>query len=147
MANPKGPERVNEMVELLKRWQHLERQAMSDTAEILEQTQNPLIRIIMEIILHDSHMHHRVEQFLIEALTTKDVAVSREDVAEIWEKIEAHDKHERETIELAAALKKKAWSPIHKQILDYLLTDESKHDTLLAQLNELKKGMSRASGG
>ncbi|OGO09675.1 MAG: hypothetical protein A2Y61_06690 [Chloroflexi bacterium RBG_13_60_13] len=147
MANPKGPKRVNEMVELLRRWQRLERQAMSDTAEILEQTQNPLIRMIMEIILHDSHMHHRVQQFLIESLTTKDVAVSREDVAEIWEKIEAHDKHERQTIELAAALKEKAWSPVHKQLLGYLLTDESKHDTLLDQLNEFKKGMSRASGG
>ncbi len=120
---------------------------MSDTAEILERTQSPLIRIIMEIIQHDSHMHHRVQRFLIESLTTKDVAVSREDVAEIWEKIEAHDKHERQTIELATKLKEKAWSPVHKQLLGYLLTDESKHDTLLAQLNEIKKDMSRASGG
>jgi hypothetical protein len=147
MANPKGPERVNEMVELLRQWQRLERQAMSDTAEILEQTQNPLIRIIMEIILHDSHMHHHVQQFLIESLTTKDVPVSREDVAEIWEKIEAHDKQERKTIELATELKEKAWSPVHKQLLGYLLTDESKHDSLLVQLNEIKRDMGRASGG
>jgi hypothetical protein len=147
MANPKGPERVNEMVELLRQWQRLERQAMSDTAEILEQTQNPLIRIIMEIILHDSHMHHHVQQFLIESLTTKDVAVSREDVAEIWEKIEAHDRQERRTIELATQLKEKAWSPVHKQLLGYLLTDEAKHDSLLVQLNEIKKDMNRASGG
>jgi hypothetical protein len=147
MAKPKGPERVAEMVEVLRQWQGLERQAMSTTAEILAQTQNPLIRIIMEIILHDSHMHHHVQQFLIESLTEKDVAVSREEVAEIWEKIEAHDRMERETIALATELKEKAWSPVHKQLLGYLLTDEAKHDSLLVQLNEIKKGMDRASGG
>jgi len=147
MADPKSPERAKEMVEVLRRWQSLDRQTMSTTGEILEQTQSPLIRIIMGIIRHDSLMHHRVQQFLIESLTLKDVAVSREDVAEIWEKIEAHDKMERTTIELATQLKEKAWSPVHKQLLSYLLTDESKHDSLLVQLNEIKKDMSRASGG
>lgn len=147
MGKPKGPERAAQMVEVLRRWQGLERETMSATAEILEQAQNPLIRIIMEIILHDSHMHHRVQQFLIQSLTEKDVAVSREEVAEIWEKIEAHDEMERKTIALATELKNKAWSPVHKQLLGYLLTDEAKHDSLLVQLNEMKKDMSRASGG
>ena len=147
MAKPKGPERVAEMVKVLRTWQRLERQSMSTTAEIIEQTKNPLIRIIMEIILHDSHMHHRVQQFLIQSLTEKEVAVSREEVAKIWEKIEAHDEMERKTIALATELKKKAWSPVHKQLLGYLLTDEAKHDSLLVQLNEIKKDMSRASGG
>ena len=55
----------------------------------------------------------------------------REDVAKTWEKIEAHDRQERNTIELAAELKEKAWSPVHKQLLGYLLTDEVKHDSLL----------------
>jgi len=147
MANSKGPERVDEMVELLREWQGLERQAAITTAEIFERTENPLIRIIMEIIRHDSLMHHRVQQFLIDSLTTKDVAVSREDLAEIWKRIETHDKMERKTIELARELRERAWSPVHKQLLDYLLTDESKHDSLLVQLSELKKGMDRASGG
>jgi hypothetical protein len=80
-------------------------------------------------------------------VTQKDVALTREDVAKIWEKIEAHDKVEKRTIELAQELRKEAWSPVHKQLLDYLFTDESKHDSLLEGLEEIKKGMSRASGG
>ncbi len=147
MGKTKGPERAQEMVDVLKRWQGLERQAMSDTAEIIEETKSPLVTIIMEIIRHDSLMHHRVQQFLIDTLTTTNVAVSREDVATIWEKIEAHDKVEKQTIEMAKELREKAWSPIHKQLLDYLFTDESKHDSLLVQLDEVKKGMSQASGG
>ena len=146
MAKETGPERVENMVSVLRDWQALERAAMNDTAEILQGTSNPLIRAIMEIIRHDSLMHHRIQQFLIDALTREAITVSREDVAEIWEQIEEHDKAEKKTIELAHELKDKAWDPVHKILLQYLLTDEQKHDTILEQLGEVKKGMTRASG-
>jgi hypothetical protein len=135
------------MVEVLRQWQGIERQAINEMAEIQEETRNPLIRLIMEIIRHDSLMHHRVQQFLIDSVTQGDVPLSREDLAEIWDRIEAHDKVEKKTIDLAKQLRADAWSPVHKQLLDYLLTDESKHDTLLEQLEQVKQGMSRASGG
>jgi hypothetical protein len=147
MAAKQGSNRVEEMVGVLRQWQGIEREAINDMAEIMEMTKNPLIRVIMEIIRHDSLMHHRVQQFLIDSVTQSEVAVTREDLAEIWERIEAHDKVEKKTIELARDLKEKAWSPVHKQLLEYLLVDEAKHDTLLGQLEHLKKGMSRASGG
>jgi hypothetical protein len=101
----------------------------------------------MEIIRHDSLMHHRIQQFMIESLTEKAVTVSREDVALIWDKIEAHDKAEKKTIELAKELQKKAWDPVQSILLEYLLTDETKHDMILAKLEDVKKGMSKASGG
>jgi hypothetical protein len=147
MSERKGPERVEHMVQVLRRWQGLERQAITDMAEIIEQAPNPLIRLIMEIIRHDSLMHHRVQQFLVESVTQKPVTITREDVATIWEKIEEHDKVEKQTIELAKELREEAFSPVHKQLLDYLLADEEKHDTLLEQLGEIKKGMDQASGG
>ena len=146
MADKKGSERVEEMVSVLRTWQNIERQALSDTAEIIQETRSPLVRIIMEIIRHDSLMHHRVQQFLVDSLTTQAVPISREDIAEVWEKIEAHDKVEKKTIELAEKLKANAWSPMHKQLLGYLLVDEKKHDSLLEQLNELKVGLTKASG-
>ena len=142
----KGNDRVQEMLDVLRQWQGIERQAMNDTAEIMEQTDNPLIRMVMEIIRHDSLMHHRVQQFLVDSVTKENVTVTREEVAEIWEKNEEHDKMERRTIALATELRDKAWTPVHKVLLDYLLTDEKKHDGLLGQLNEVKVGMSRASG-
>jgi hypothetical protein len=135
------------MVEVLRTWQGIERQSINDMAETIEETENPLIRLVMEIIRSDSLMHHRVQQFLIDSVTRKDVTVTREDVAKVWEKIEEHDKHEKQTIKLAEELRAEAWSPVHKQFLDYLLTDEKKHEELLAQLEDVKKGMSRASGG
>jgi rubrerythrin len=140
-------EKVENMINVLRGWQGIERKAMNDTAEIMEETASPLIRMIMEIIRHDSLMHHRVQQFLIDSLTKESVTVSREDVAVIWDKIQAHDKAERETIKLAEGLLEKSWDPVHKQLLTYLLSDEKKHDSLLDELSMVKTGMGKASGG
>jgi hypothetical protein len=141
-----GSEKVDNMVEVLRQWQSIERQSMAVTSEIMAQTESPLIRMIMQIIAHDSMMHHRVQQFLIDSVTRESVSLSREELGEIWERIEAHDQAEKKTIEMAKSLREQAWSPVHKQLLDYLLADESKHDTLLEQLTEVKKEMTRASG-
>jgi mRNA deadenylase 3'-5' endonuclease subunit Ccr4 len=146
MAKTTGPDRVKKFVKVLKGWQALERKAMADTGEVAENTRSPLIRMIMAIIRHDSLMHHQVQQLLIDSVTEQALTVTREDVAEVWEQIEKHDALERKTLELAAELKEQAWTPAHKQLLDYLITDENKHTHLLEQLNELKSGMTGASG-
>jgi hypothetical protein len=138
--------RVDEMVKVLRDWQGIERQAMSFTSEISEKTDSTLIRMIMDIIRNDSHMHHRVQQYLIDSVTKESPAVTREDVVAIWESIEEHDATEKRTIALAEQLKKDAWSPVHKLLLDYLLRSESLHDSLLEQLGEFKSDMTRASG-
>ena len=138
--------KVDEMVDVLRHWQALERKAMNDTAEILERTSSPLIRILMEIIRHDSLMHHRVQQFLIDGLTKESVTVTREDLAAVWDGLEAHDQAERETIRMAEELRKKAWTPVQKMMLDYLLKEESKHDGLISQLDDFKKDLAWGSG-
>lgn len=138
--------KVDEMVDVLRQWQELERQAMNDTAVVMEKTKSPFIRVLMEIIRHDSLMHHRVEQFLVDTVTKDAVAVTREDIAEVWDQLQAHDRNEKRTIQMAEELRKKAWSPVHKLMLDYLLKEESKHDALLQQLDALKKDLGRSSG-
>ena len=147
MTKSTGPERVENMVNTLREWQGIERASMNDTAEIIEKCENPLIRMIMAIIRHDSLMHHRVQQFLIDTLTHQNVTISREDVAQIWEQIEKHDETEKKVVGIAKQLRDEAWNPVHKQLLTYLVTDEEKHDSLLEALNEIKIGMSKASGG
>jgi hypothetical protein len=141
MSREKSSNRVEDMIESLREWQSIERQAMEQTAEIMEKTDNPFIRIIMEIIRSDSLMHHRVQQVIIDSLTRETVSLTPEEIGAIWEKIEEHDETEKHVVQIAETLKAKAWTPIHKQLLDYLLVDEKKHDSLLEQLGELKKGM------
>ena len=133
------------MVEELRKWQAIERISMEQTAQIMENTTNPYVRMIMEVIRHDSLMHHRVQQLIVDTLTTADVPLTHEELAGIWKSIEAHDEAEKDVIKIAEGLKEKAWSPLHKMLLDYLLTDEQKHDRLLEQLGEVKKGFTQAT--
>jgi len=138
--------RVENMVKVLRQWQGIERQAMTFTSEISEKTESTLIRMIMDIIRHDSHQHHRVQQYLIDGVTRESPTVTREDVVAIWDSIEEHDAVEKQTIELAEQLKKEAWTPVQKLLLEYLLRSEALHDSLLEQLGEFKADMTRASG-
>ena len=138
-----GPERAAKTVDVLRQWQGIERDAIETTAQIMEKTDNLLIRQIMEIIRNDSVQHHRVQQFMIDTITRAPVTLSPEDLAEVWGQIEAHDELERQTIELAKELLEETTEPLHKILLNYLLTDEEKHDGILGELEKLKTHMSK----
>jgi len=139
----KGPERVKKMVDELRRWQRIERQSVDQMADLMEATDNALVRQMAEIIRNDSVQHHRVQQFLIDTLTKEAPALSPEELATIWDKIEQHQKTEKDVVRIAKKLRSTSWLPVHKMILDYMLTDEEKHDKLLDQLAEFKKGTYR----
>ncbi|NOZ94042.1 MAG: hypothetical protein GXP47_04775 [Acidobacteria bacterium] len=140
MTKSKGPERMQETVKTLRHWQALERQSIETMAELMEKTDNPLIRQILEIIRNDSVQHHRVQQFLIDSLTTRPVSLTPE-LAEVWDALEAHDEVERETIEIAKKLRDECRFFVQRALLEYLIIDEEKHDHLLGQLEELKKNL------
>ena len=137
----KGAERVDSMVEGLRKWQAIERKSIEISAEAIEKTSNPYLRVLMEVVRHDSLMHHRIQQTIIDSLTREGLSLTPNEVGEIWKSIEKHDEAEKEVIELAKSLREQAWTPIHKQLLDYLLVDEEKHDRIFEQLEQLKKGM------
>lgn len=140
-----GPERAKFAVDVLRQWQGIERDAIETTAQIMEKTDNLLIRQVMEIIRNDSVQHHRVQQFLIDSMTKTPVSLSPEELAEVWGQLEAHDELERQTIELAENLKAESQDPVSNLLLDYLLRDEQKHDTILGDLEKFKQYMSKIS--
>mgnify|MGYP000004671862 CR=1 FL=1 len=127
----------------MKQWQGIERDAIDTCTTLMEKTDNLLIRQIMEIIRNDSVQHHRVQQFLIDSMTKTPVTLAPEDLAEVWGQLEAHDELERQTIELDERLKAETTEPVAKLLLDYLLRDEQKHDTILGELENLKIHMSK----
>ena len=141
----KASERTREAIEVLRKWQAIERESIEMTAQIMEEAKNPLIRQIMEIIRNDSVQHHRVQQFLIDSMTMTPVNLSHEDLAEIWTKIEEHDATEQEALKVAKELRDNTTDHVHKILLDYLLRDEEKHDSILEELNEFKKHLSKLS--
>jgi hypothetical protein len=142
MAKAKGQENIDNLVAMLRKWQKLERQTIETTAEIMEQTNNKLIWQIMEIIRNDSVQHHRVQQFIIDSLTTAPVHLTPDELGEVWQRIEEHDQVEKDTVELAKKLRDECPFIVQKQLLDYLIIDEEKHDKLLMGLEEFKKKVS-----
>jgi len=138
---PKGPERIQRVVDLLRHWQKIEREAIESCAEIMEKTDNPLIRQIMEIIRNDSVQHHRVQQFLIDTLTTTPVSLKPEELALVWDEIARHDEMERKVIELAEEARDECRMFVQRALLDYLIYDEKKHDKLLQDLENFKKNL------
>ena len=141
MPKKKGQEHIEELVETLRKWQGIERKAIDSCADIMEKTDNSLIRQIMEIIRNDSVQHHRVQQFIIDSMTKEPVRLTPEELGQVWDEITAHDEVERETIEIAKKLKEECRFFVQRALLDYLIVDEEKHDQLLKALEDFKKNL------
>jgi rubrerythrin len=141
MPKKKGQEHIEELVGTLREWQGIERKAIDSCAEIMEKTDNPLIRQMMEIIRNDSVQHHRVQQFIIDSMTKEPVRLTPEELGQVWDEITAHDEVERATIEIAKKLKEECRFFVQRALLDYLIADEEKHDQLLNALEDFKKNL------
>lgn len=131
------------IIENMRQWQRVEDASVASTGRAIEKTNNAVIRLVMEIIQRDSLMHYRVQQLICDSLTST-VSISPEELADVWDMIEGHIKIEKKTLELGqAALKSIAGKKmlVQEYLLNYLMEDEKKHDSLLAQLESVKKGM------
>jgi hypothetical protein len=127
----------------MKAWQRIEDASAASTGQIIGKTENPLIRLVMEIIQHDSLMHHRVQEFIEKSLDGT-VVLSPDELAVVWDGIEQHIDIEKKMLgyvdEALAELKGKKMV-IQEYLLQYLKQDEQKHNDLLASLEKIKGGM------
>jgi hypothetical protein len=128
-------ERQRELVQRLKKWQSVENASMRMTKEVKAKSKNPFVQLVMEIIAHDSAMHKKVQQFIIDSVEKKEVSFEPEDMNEIWDLIEKHAGEEKEAIDLAGEAQKSADDLfIPRYFFAYLQEDERKHDLLLDRL-------------
>ena len=137
-------EKLEQVVGIMKRWQKAENAAVHQTSKIMEETENPLIRLVMEVIQRDSNMHHRVQQMVVDSIERESIPVLTPDLEKAWESIEKHIRIEKQTIDMAKqaldALEGTK-NPVQQYLISYLLEDEKKHDKLLADLELVKKQM------
>ncbi len=128
----------------MKRWQKIEDAAVSTTGQIIEKTENPIVRLVMEIIQRDSQMHHRVQQLIADSFERTALSLTPEEMADVWEMVEQHLAIEKKMVglveEALQQLKGKKMV-VQEYLLHYLLEDEKKHDKLLANFENIKKGM------
>ncbi|NQU05802.1 MAG: hypothetical protein HQ568_06900 [Calditrichaeota bacterium] len=133
-----------QLVDILNRWKKVENASVVSTGNVIVRTDNPVIRLVMELIQRDSQFHYRVQDFMVDMLESKAVTLSPDDLEVIWDGIEKHIEIEKNTIELAKealALLKGRKMVIHEYLLNYLMIDEEKHNAVLDALETIKKGM------
>ncbi len=132
------------IVDNMRRWQRIENASVASTGNVIEATDNPIVRLVMEIIQRDSQMHHRVQGMIADSLESKTITLTPDELGQVWDMIEKHIVLEKKTVELAeealTALKGKKMV-VQEYLLNYLLIDENKHNKILETLSTIKKGM------
>ncbi|UCG34274.1 MAG: hypothetical protein JSU68_06475 [Phycisphaerales bacterium] len=140
----KTKELQEKLVANMKAWQKIESDSIEMTARILKQTENPVVRQVMAIIMQDSSAHYHVQQLIIDSLEKEAISLQPEELGNVWGLVEKHIALERKTIEYAkealAALKGTKMV-VQQYLLEYMLIDEEKHNKILDNLEGIKKGM------
>ena len=138
----------SELVSNMRKWQKIEDASVSSTGQMIEKTENPLLRLVMEIIQRDSQMHYRIQEFIADSIEHKAVSLTPDELVAVWGMIENHINLEKKTVEIAeqaiASLKGQQGMIVQEYLLNYLLEDETKHNDLLKNLEDIKKGIYRS---
>ena len=129
------------MIKVLKEWQVIEDKSVKSTTDIMAKTKNPIVKHIMEIIRQDSAMHKRIQQLIIDSFEKEAITLTPEELGDVWQMVEHHIDLEKETIRLAEESRKNSKNFVVRYLLSYLMTDEQKHNEVLAQMEDIKAGI------
>ena len=129
------------LVATLKKWQKIEDQSVKSTTEIMQKTENTIVKHIMEIIRQDSAMHKRIQQLIIDSFEKQAIILNPEELSNVWTMVEKHIELEKETIRLAEESRKNSNNFVIRYLLGYLMIDEQKHNEILAQMEDIKSGI------
>jgi bacterioferritin (cytochrome b1) len=133
-----------QLVNSMKHWQQIENRSIESTAAVIAKTENPLIRLVMEIVQRDSQMHHRVQQMIIDSIEGKPIVLSTDEMGSISEMIDNHLDIENEMVGLVhqslSDVKNKKMV-VQEYLLNFLVEDEKKHASMLQALSKVKQGM------
>jgi hypothetical protein len=128
----------------MKDWQKTENRAVSITGQMIDKTENPMLRLVMEIIQRDSQMHHRIQQFLIDGIESRAYSLSPDELNLISSLVGKHKKVEDDMLcsveSLLSELKGKKMM-VEEYFLNFLVADETKHCKMLAALDTFKRGL------
>ena len=137
-------ETQEKIIDNMRRWQKVENSSVVSTGAVIEKTDNPIIRLVMEIIQRDSQMHYRIQEMIANSLESETISLSPDELGKVWDMIEMHIRIEEQTIKLANEAKKALEGKkmvVQEYLIDYLLIDEQKHNKILETLETIKKGM------
>ncbi len=132
-------ENSEEFLSIIREWQALEEKTIRSAEELMSKTNNPLVKMTMEMIKHDSEKHKVMQQMIIDNITKEAIHLSPDELAPLSDMLNKHMEAEAKSLSLADAALEKSELFITRYILSYLIADETKHHNLINKLNELKR--------
>jgi hypothetical protein len=133
-----------DMVKRMQTWQGIERKSVAAAGAVIEKTTHPLLHLVMEVIQHDSQLHHRVQQFIIDEIDRHPVPLTPDEMAQVSALLDEHLRLEdqmAEAVNATLAEIKGHKMLVAEYLLDFLVMDERKHAAMLRALDKVKRGM------
>lgn len=128
----------------MKRWERIEDASLVSTSTIIAKTENPFVRLVMEIIQRDTQMHHNIQEWIAQSIADNAAILTYDDLSQVWELIQKHIELERQMVDMVkgmiAAVQGKRMV-MQEYLFNFLLTDENKHADLLKRLEQIKQGL------
>jgi hypothetical protein len=131
--------KYDRLVKHFKEWQSLENETLGLATTLQKKSDNPFVRMIMEVIKRDSEKHKIMQQFIIDALSKEAVRLSPEELIPIADILEKHINAEAKSMALAnACAVEESKNYFVDFVVDMLMEDEAKHHLMLKTLDHIK---------
>lgn len=138
---------TEEFLGLLTDWQILEDKTIASAGEALNETSNPIVRMTMELIKHDSEKHKIILQMIRDTITKESMRLSPDELAVLSGTLNRHLETEARSLALADEAYRRSELFSTRYLLSILIADEAKHHGMINQLNELKRASISTSTG
>ncbi len=125
----------------LDKWQKMESTSARTCTEVQKRTENPLIKMVAEIIRRDSETHIEVLELIKNSLTKQALHLTPDELQEIWDLVDGYHKIEQKSVDIAQQAIRDSRLFAIRHLLTYLLEDEAKHLKLLNQLDDFKRNL------
>jgi len=130
MAGEESGDKIKEMANQLIR---VEQEVIDLTEKIINQSENPTVKLLLRAIQHDSRKHADFGRAALEILEYKKIVGAKER-KEVWDLLEKHDDMEKKHREFVAQLRTLTKTPALQYIFQQIWEDEKKHHAILETL-------------
>jgi len=129
------------LVQLMKDWRKLEDQTIKYSEDLEKKSDNPFVKVIMEVIKLDSQKHKIMQQFVIDALTKEAVHLSPQELIPLAKVLDKHIEAEAKSMGMANACSTQSRNYFVDFIVSALTDDEIKHHNMLKTLDHIKSAV------
>jgi hypothetical protein len=127
-----------ELIKAMGAWMDSEDQIIKDAAYMKMEADNRVVKMTMEMLIHDAEKHKMIQQMVIDSLTKEAVHLPPDEFAPLEEVLKRHMVKESESLMRVMTTFDRREPKITRYLLSYLGADEAGHRELVGKLNELK---------